>query len=131
VKRRRPTVREGELHIYWGRENRHCGEDIIYHNGPGTGKPDLRLLHSVIGCQSQHLNLDAPLDSARVNWVTYEPSLLDQLEERGYDLSTLRFYIRKKAPAPWESVDTERRIGMAGESCLKRPARRKFSKFRG
>ena len=96
MRRRRPTVREGELHIYWGRLDKRSGEDIIYHNGPGTHRGDAMLLHSVTGCESQHLNMDAPLDSSRLDWVTYEPSLWDELECRGYDLSTLRFYIRKK-----------------------------------
>lgn len=94
--KRRPTVREGELHMYWGREDRHSGEDIIYHNGPGTSRSDSRLLHSTIGCKSQHLNLSAHIGAPRINWVTYEPSLLEELDKRGYDLTTLRFYIRKK-----------------------------------
>lgn len=97
-RKRRPTVREGELHIYWGKESRGCGPDVIYHNGDGTSKADLRLLHNVIGSQSQHLNLAAPLCSPRLDWVKFEPSLLDELEMRGYDLTTLHFYIRKKSP---------------------------------
>jgi hypothetical protein len=92
--RRKPTVKEGELHIYYGKID--GSTDIIYHNGPKTSQGDLRLLHSVMGCESQHLNLDAPLDSKRLDWVKYEPSLFDELEKRGYDLSTVRFYIRKK-----------------------------------
>lgn len=96
-KKRRPTVRDGELHMYWGREDRHSSEDVIYHNGLGARREDCRLLHSVIGSESQHLNLDAPICSPRLDWVKYNPSLLDELENRGYDLTTLRFYIRKKA----------------------------------
>jgi hypothetical protein len=96
MRKRKPTVREGELHVYWGRLDRHNSEDIIYHNGPGTHQGDRGLLHSVMGCPNQHLNWDAPNDASRLNWVTYEPSLWDELDKRGYDLSTLRFYIRKK-----------------------------------
>ena len=98
-RKRRPTVREGELHVYWGKADQHSGEDVVYHNGPGTDRCDRSLLHSVMGCESQHLNLDAPLCSPRLNWVTYEPSLWKELESRGYDLSTLRFYIRKEKAA--------------------------------
>ena len=97
---RRPTVKEGELHIYWGREDRHSSLDVIYHNGPGTSWGDSRLLHNALGCETQHLNLDAPLGSQRLDWVTYAPSLLDELEKRGYDLTTLRFYVRKKDAQP-------------------------------
>ena len=93
---RKPIVKEGELHIYYGKIDRSSTPDIIYHNGPGTNHCDKSLLHSVMGCESQHLNLEAPLCSTRVNWTTYEPSLFEQLESRGYDLTTLRFYIRKK-----------------------------------
>ena len=96
MSKRRPTVREGELHIYWGKADQHSGVDVVYHNGLGTHQGDLRLLHSVLGCQSQHLNWDAPTNASRHDWVKYEPSLWDELESRGYDLTTLRFYIRKK-----------------------------------
>lgn len=95
-RKRKPTVRDGELHIYYGKLDKHSAEDVIYHNGPGTHRGDAMLLHSVIGCDSQHLNLEAPLNSPRLDWVTYEPSMLKELENRGYDLTTLRFYIRKK-----------------------------------
>ena len=95
-RKRRPTVRDGELHIYWGKESPRSTPNVVYHNGDGTSQSDLRLLHSVIGCELQHLNLDAPLASPRVQWVKYRPSLLDELDIRGYDLTTLRFYIRKK-----------------------------------
>jgi hypothetical protein len=94
--RRRPIVREGELHIYWGKADRHSSEDVVYHNGSGTQRADPRLLHSVLGSERAHLNWDAPIDAKRHDWVTYEPSLWDELEKRGYDLTTLRFYIRKK-----------------------------------
>ena len=93
---RKPVVKEGELHIYWGREDRHSSPDVIYHNGPGTSRGDSRLLHNALGCETQHLNLDAPLGSPRLNWVKYEPSLFKELEDRGYDLTTLRFYVKKK-----------------------------------
>ena len=96
TRKRKPTVREGELHIYYGKLDKYNAPDVIYQNGPGTHKGDAMLLHSVIGCDSQHLNLDASLGSPRINWVTYEPSLLKELDKRGYDLTTFRLYIRKK-----------------------------------
>jgi hypothetical protein len=93
---RRPVVRNGELHIYWGIAEKGADPDIVYHNGDGTEKSDRRLLYNVLGCERQRLNIDAPLNSPRYKWVEYVPSLLDELAKRGYDLTTLRFYIRKK-----------------------------------
>lgn len=90
-------MRPGELHVYWGRADRHSSEDVVFHNGPGTHHCDGHLLHSVLGTERAHLNWDAPLDAKRTDWVKYEPSLLKELEDRGYDLMTLRFYIRKKS----------------------------------
>lgn len=105
-RQRRPRVHEGELHIYWGKADKHTAEDVVYHNGDGTSQADLRLLHRVIGTDSQHLNWNAPSNASRLDWVTYEPSLLNELEKRGYDLTTLRFYIRKKKAGEVQEIET-------------------------
>lgn len=86
MSKRRPTVRDGELHIYWGRESRGEPMDVIYHNGSGTSHRDLSLLHCIVGSKR------APA----IPGLEWEPSLIEELESRGYDLTTLRFYIRKK-----------------------------------
>jgi hypothetical protein len=55
--------------------------------GEGCGKRDGALLHYL-------------LCSKRMNWrggkPNVEPSFLEELEARGYDLTTLRFSVRKK-----------------------------------
>ena len=90
-------MRVGELHIYWGKADDQDKKDIVYHNGNGTSHCDSQLLYSLIGCKRKSTNYDAPLNSPRYLWTTEEDSLLEELEKRGYDLTTLRFSIRKKA----------------------------------
>lgn len=57
--------------------------DIIISWGPGIPKCDASLLYNAI-CTERRL------------WDgTYDKSLIDELKERGYDISTLRFTISK------------------------------------
>ena len=71
-------AKPGELRVYYGMADGE-GPDVCFANGPGTGRPDSRLLNTAF-CTT------LPLD---VN-------LVDELQARGYDITTLRFSIRKK-----------------------------------
>lgn len=86
---RKPTVRAGELHVYYGRLDRYESPDVIYSSGGGVPRCDRSLLHHVIGSERMTLDLER-------GGHKFGPSLLDELEKRGYDLSTLRFSIKKK-----------------------------------
>ena len=76
----------GQLRMFYGRLPRDSAPDICYAWGEGCSKLDVALLNYVIGSKRPPLNPRDP----------FEPSLLEDLESRGYDLSTLVFSIRKK-----------------------------------
>ncbi len=83
---RAPTAAPGELAMRWGKLP-HENPDMCMVWGEGCGKRDGALLHYL-------------LCSKRMNWrggkPNVEPSFLEELEARGYDLTTLRFSVRKK-----------------------------------
>lgn len=69
--------------------NREPG-DLLYEWGDGCAKADGALLHYVLAAKNY--------DSAKREW---QRSFLEELHARGYDLTTLRFSVRK-----WESART-------------------------
>jgi hypothetical protein len=83
---RSPTAKPGELVMRWGKMPRDA-PDMVMAWGAGCSKRDGALLHYMLA-------------SKRMHWtdgtLTFEPSFLDELEARGYDLTTLRFSVRKK-----------------------------------
>ena len=76
--------------MYWGRLP--CDyPDVIYAwQGDSSMKRDSALLH-------YHLGSERPDPNASPLYSKMLPSLLKDLEARGYDLSTLHFSIMKKA----------------------------------
>lgn len=68
---------DGWLTVFWGRAERGEPKDIVYAY-PNTS--DGHLLHYVFSCLQVH----------------GENSLLKELEERGYDIETLQFSIKRK-----------------------------------
>lgn len=81
VKRlRAPKAKPGELIARWGKV-----EGIVDLCYDGPSRPDMHLLHGALtGKKFQ------PFDS------TWSASFLQELEERGYDITTLKFSIKKK-----------------------------------
>lgn len=63
------------------------GPDVVFHSGDGVPKCDRSLLYHIVGSKQP----PGPMDKGQ-----WQPSLLDELVARGYDLSTLRFSIKKK-----------------------------------
>lgn len=81
-KRRKPPKRmkDGELSASYGYLHDEDGEAIYYTNGPGCRSADARVLaHAIEGVE-----------------VYDKKSLVKVLEDRGYDLKTIRFTIQKK-----------------------------------
>ena len=72
---------DGWLTAEWSKRER----DILYHY---PSKPDGHLLHCRLGVGS-----------------TQGKALLDELEERGYDLTTLQFSIRRREPGAIEQLE--------------------------
>lgn len=90
-KKRAPVSKPGELRVGWGAAERGDLEDVCYAwGGEGANKSDAHLLHNAIGSSRFSPSFERP-------GYTVEPSLIEELAERGYDLSTLRISIRKKA----------------------------------
>ena len=83
-------AKPGELRAYYGRADRWSGLDVCYAWGPGAHKSDAHLLHNVIS--TDRLQLGFPGGGHE-----FGPSFVKELESRGYDISTLRFSIQKKA----------------------------------
>lgn len=84
---RAPTAKPGQLKAQWGRLP-HNGPDLCYAWGDGCHKADSHLLHNALCAKTP----PSPL-SPNEPWL---PSLLEELEARGYDITTLRFSISKK-----------------------------------
>jgi len=86
---RKPKLKDGELRIYWGRLP-HDNPDIIFAwQGDSSMKRDSRLLYNAVVCDQPDLHT-TPLFS-KMN-----PSLIKELELRGYDITTIKFSIMKK-----------------------------------
>lgn len=81
MRRRMPRAKPGELKAQWG-DSREQGEDIYLAHGEGIHRSDAHLLYGAL-CTTY--------GSALV-----ERSLIDELERRGYDITTLKFSIQKK-----------------------------------
>ena len=86
-----PKLKDGELKIYWGRGSRHDAPDVmIAWQGDSAMKRDSNLLFF-------HLCHKHPDPHTKPIFSKMNPSLIEELEKRGYDISTLKFSIMKKA----------------------------------
>lgn len=93
---RTPQQKPGLLRIYYGRVDGNR-PDVCYQWGAGgANKCDASLLHHVIG--SPRLEACYGTDREKHGPYKFGPSLLEELEKRGYDLSTLKFSIEQKQP---------------------------------
>jgi len=81
---RKPRAKAGELKVQYGKLE-HDLPDICYAWGEGTSISDTHLLHYVF---SGKLFKPGSFDT--------DDSLYEELEARGYDLTTLKFSIQKK-----------------------------------
>ena len=81
---RRIEAKRGELRAGYGRLERGDRPCVVYAWGPGTGKPDSRILCNAL----------------EENPVYGGKTLVQELEARGYDLDTLKFTIQMKQVQP-------------------------------
>lgn len=86
---RKPKLKDGQLCMYWGREPRDCPDVMYAWQGEHSMRYDAKLLHYVLG--SKH-----PDPFAQPIFSKMEPSLIEELDRRGYDITTLKFSIMKK-----------------------------------
>ena len=88
---RRPKLKDGELRVYWGRESPRDVPDIIFAwQGDRLMKRDANLLH-------YHLASKSPDPHVTPIFSKMCPSLVEELESRGYDITTIKFSVMKKA----------------------------------
>ena len=87
----RKKASDGQLRMFYGRLPGDSAPDVCFAWGAGCSKRDGALLHAILGSERPPIFHGEP----------WQPSLIDLLRDRGYDLSTLEFSIRKKpATAP-------------------------------
>lgn len=81
-----PKAKPGELLVKWGIPERKDRPDVVFSWGAGTSKRDANLLMNVFGGERF---------GPSIIQTETEPSLLDELKARGYDITTIRFSIKK------------------------------------
>ena len=86
---RKPKLKDGELRMYWGKLQNDTPDIIYSWQGDNSMRGDSALLHYHLGSQRPDLGKQ-PIFSKML------PSLLEELEARGYDMTTLHFSIMKK-----------------------------------
>jgi hypothetical protein len=83
-----PAAKPGQLIARWAKLDRHIGPDLCYSWGDGCDRTDSRLLHDTLTAPTP-----PPVFRPDEPWG---PSFVEELEARGYDITTLRFSISKK-----------------------------------
>lgn len=92
-----PKAKPGELAVKFGKPGRwNRTPDVVYCWGPGVHHGDGSLLYYFFGVDRMEMNYEASYNASFYERIKYAPSLLKELEARGYDLTTLRFSIEKK-----------------------------------
>jgi hypothetical protein len=89
---RTPKAKPGQLVVAWGRVDRHNNPSVVYAYPDRDGKCDSRVICDALEGARYRPSLRQP-------GYTVEKSLLEELDERGYDLTTLRLTISKKSTA--------------------------------
>jgi len=86
---RKPKLKDGELAIYWGREQHDLPDIMFAWQGDASMSRDSRML-------SYHITSRQPDPHVRPIFSKMNPSLIEELIARGYDITTLKFSIMKK-----------------------------------
>lgn len=88
-RRRPPRMVDGRLSVAWA-STRSDGADLYVVGGDGTCSPDRHLIMGAFCSEPIRMRIrDGVIDHV------YEKSLAEELIDRGYDITTLRFSIQK------------------------------------
>lgn len=80
--------KEGELSIKYGRVHGQDDPDLVFSAGAGCLKTDIGKIHNL---------LNRPLwEQFTIHNDEPPPSILDELDKLGYDITTLKFSIKLK-----------------------------------
>lgn len=82
--KRRPVIKPGELHVYYGKDD-DGDTDMVIAWGDGVPRCDRALLYVQFGADRLNEKMEM------------EPSFRKELEARGYDITTIRFSIQRKS----------------------------------
>lgn len=92
---RAPRAKPGQLKMQWGQlpgDN----PDMCFCWGDGCSKRDGNLLHYMLASKRQRVVYGEEKDKNGGSPVVFDKSFLEELEARGYDLTTFKFSIQKK-----------------------------------
>lgn len=94
---RRKYAKPGQLLVYYGKLP-HENPDICFAwGGDGATKRDGALLHYMFsGKRQRHIHDPEERKKNGGYPIAFDPSFIEELEARGYDLTTLKFSIQKK-----------------------------------
>lgn len=81
-------AKKRQLKVQWAKLP-HDTPDLVFSSGEGTSSSDRYFLYCMF-CSEQ------PRWDHEKNGLAYDPSFVKELEARGYDLTTLKFSIKKK-----------------------------------
>lgn len=95
---RSPKMKPGLLQVYYGRVDGEPPGICYQYGGSGADRCDSHLMHGVFGSPRLELCFSEE-DRRKHGPYKWGPTLIQELEKRGYDISTLRFSIeQKRAP---------------------------------
>ena len=92
---RMKRYKDGELRVYYAKDP-DMGADVIYHGGKGTTGADRCLLAYHLGSERPYVVTGKEREENNGNPIAFGKSLLDELESRGYDITTIEFRILKR-----------------------------------
>ncbi|MFG6083752.1 hypothetical protein ACEUZ9_005477 [Paracoccus litorisediminis] len=90
---RTPMVKPDQITVAWGRADRHSLPSLVYVYPDRAGKGDSRVLMEALEGDRFRPSFE------RFGSLDREPSMVAELEKRGYDITTLRLTIRRNAAA--------------------------------
>jgi hypothetical protein len=88
--KRVPKAKPGQIITTWA-HRKYDGPDLYFINGEGTSRADRSLMNHVFCCKRMTVDTKSPVG------YDFGPSFAEELEKRGYDMTTFRFSIQKKA----------------------------------
>lgn len=86
----RKKAKPGQLRMFYGRLPNDSAADVCTAWGDGCSSRDAKLLNWIM-CSERPPSMSGEL---------WNRSLIEELKDRGYDLDTLEFSIKKRADAP-------------------------------
>lgn len=92
---RTPKAKNGELRVVWGKLP-HDNPDVLFVRGDGVPKRDAALLYCALSAKRVELTVsDEDRSKSHGRPYYFDKSLLEELKERGYDITTLRLSISR------------------------------------